>query len=468
MFNIKYPSIADWVKHEILYYLVNQSFPGTEMRHALVVKDWVVNGMRNTEDGNCILFKYPITAGVVKAKRTCEGLPFLVISETTGNEYNIDSDGDIMAALSGPIADMIIQKDLIKPLRDISLEGITKREDPLNIDSTSITMAKILKHQMLTGVLSLAYYRTDIANERYGYNFDLLVYPESIEAVLKNVKHNTNLTKAYNRDMDTETLLRDLIPMPWREVEYSPDIDEVKSSKMDIKEFCEKHRTEPIHYMDIIWNAVLDRASMEADKIEAQKQPLSTFGLPPYMGPIVLPDDDDMDLQIMEGKKTLETLNKLWGELRPDGKLAGRAGDLSRMISAVTSGIPTESKILFLRQYFAKTEYNDKRKRTGSFVYHIHNFWEAFKTGYVKMDFIGKSKKKVKVVRLWNSDVAIDYDMTANIKIQEGMAVMNDSIFCFGDEYTEFDLSSYDLEFLPYVSGGTTKSVWCIAKEKAA
>ncbi|RKY55011.1 MAG: hypothetical protein DRP96_13060, partial [Candidatus Neomarinimicrobiota bacterium] len=173
----QYPWVAEHLEPVISNYMLNRRFPGTEYRMTIVVKDFIDSGYYH-DPGNATVIgaKYPITAGIAQLSGNGLKGPFAILKQSTADMLNIDADGDAMFVCHpdrNPIFKSILDKQLIKPLRNLDIQSREKYNLPLTLENIARTAWRIYNSSRQIGNLTTNYYLSEIANDTLGTNIDL-------------------------------------------------------------------------------------------------------------------------------------------------------------------------------------------------------------------------------------------------------------------------------------------------------
>jgi len=362
-FGKDYPVVNEHLQKQMLRWLINSRVPESSMKLVVVVCDDNPNAIRISKTPNAQLYKFPITAGIAKVhvpEKTKE-MQFFPIAESTCLKINTDGDGDIANLNMGPISDYALQHNLIKPLRDINVQGRSKWDFSFSIGNLSKIITKILDNNGKIGQLTMAYYRAEIEKELNNSSIDLSPYFRGIEAVIKSNKWDMeeHLQVLKNRDFELEKDLRTKITDIWREKYWESELNSLfEKSETDektidkVKSFVVKYSiASPLHYMDHIWNAVLGRSITEIQVLMNSKKHLSYFER--FVDPQIKMDEKKHDKDIA----LLEKLNKMFGaSFDKTSKLNGKSNHIIELIKTVSEGIEASAGSDFLIKFLKNSK----------------------------------------------------------------------------------------------------------------
>lgn len=382
-FGPDYPAVNDELQKRMLPALIKSRMAESHMKLVVLVTDEIpaIRIAGKGEKPTALLYKYPITAGIGKVVDSDVTMPFAAIQESTALKLNIDGDGDIVGINQGKVTDYIIRKGIVKPLRDIGVATRAKNADAFTLQNSAKLMAKILKNNGLIGILTLAYYRADVAHELGLITKDALVaYYKGIEAVIKSNKHDMDLSMLLLRDPVMEKDLRSIIADNWRNSKHHADLLKIFDSSVNftVEDFIKKHRIQDeLHYMDALWNYVLDRAVTEIALLKKSRKPLSYFSA--MLEPQLIEDSEEFQKEV----KMLKNLNRLFGFLvsTNDKRLANFS---TAMMSFEFS---SAAMVTFLEDYFSNARPDSK----GMFALYLNGLPEVT-TGMVFKRKIDESK----------------------------------------------------------------------------
>jgi len=285
-FGAGYPAVNNAMQKQVLGSLVKAKMPESSMALVVMTTDAVKGAISLNGNGNAILYKFPITAGLAAVNFIDNNVHFMAINESACNALNIDGDGDIAMVNKGQITDHIIKNKLLKDLRSLEVGNKTKKTEDFSLSNIAKAITGILKNTELIGKYTINYYIAEMLNDYASTNIDLSRFSLAIEKIIKTNKYNLDLSflDIDARDMELGKLLKagkELISMPWREINHKKALLEINVGSVSIEKaqkFVSGFRTEsPIGYMDSIWNHLLDSAIPEIKSLEAVKMPLRSF-----------------------------------------------------------------------------------------------------------------------------------------------------------------------------------------------
>jgi hypothetical protein len=273
------------------------------------------------------------------------------------------------------MADYIISKGLIKPLRDIGIQDNGKNLDTLNSINLSKLIAKILNNTGLIGQLTMSYYRADIAKELLDNTISLDIYFKGIEAVIKSVKKRMDLSILETADRLLEKDLRNIIPDVWRELKWLPSMEAIFSTDEDINvkmdAFISKfHIEDPLHYMDYLWNECLELSKKEVAILQKNTLPLKSFS------DLIVPQIIDDREEHLKGISVLQKLNGMFGQSFKEGQ---RFFGKNPLVIETTKGVSSELEDSSVAE-FAKT-YLERSQGTGMFLGYLYRLSDVVDNG---------------------------------------------------------------------------------------
>lgn len=286
----QYPWVAEKLEATVANYLLTKPFAGTRYQMTIIVKDGVQNAYHHTEDGDAQLIagKYPITAGLMQLRGNGESTAhFLVLEQSTADQFAIDADGDAAFVCEGALFTEMLHRNLVKPVRDIAVASRRKRTNPLTLPNLARDAWHILTTSGEIGSLTIGYYLSEVANDALGFDIDLSLYYQMIEATIKSSKHDMDLSRLHDRNWETEQLLKSELAMPYHRAQLDQLRKAINTGAMTPDLLKQQRISEPPHYMEHLWNATLDRIQHEISQLRDGVQPLSHFAS--HIGPVLLP-----------------------------------------------------------------------------------------------------------------------------------------------------------------------------------
>lgn len=401
-FGPEYPAVNESLRKNMLNWLINSRMPESNMKLVVMVTNAVENAIKiDNGNANGLLYKFPITAGIAKVRvtDTAKNLPFYAVQSSTCRAINADGDGDVIMLNLGNITDTIIKKGLVKKLRDINVAGRAKNASIFNFQNLAKVFSKILANNGLIGSLTMAYYRAEIGNEMLKAEVDLSNYYKAIESVIKSNKWDMDLSILEKRDYSMEKLLKTEIVDIWREKYWSESMLEIFKNGFDdslIEGFIKKYSiSNPLHYMDYIWNSVLTRTKKEIKDLEVIQKPLSYFAK--FVEPQIIADEKAHS----ESFTLLKKLNHLFNISinAKDSKWFNKTKDLVELIKIASEELESSALSDFVLQYLQKS------KGKGMFPLYFGNLQSIISGGIET-----KSKKSKKIGDICKNLFGIDVD----------------------------------------------------------
>jgi|GEM_PF-1256900 len=453
-----YPWVAEQLESVVLNYLLTQPFAGTRYKLALVVHDRVQHSFRHTEDGSARLLggKYPITAGLMQLTGDGETTDhFLVIDKSTADRFNIDSDGDAAFICEGPLFDQILEHQLVKPARDIQVQGRAKNKAPLTLEQMARIGWHVLTQGSAIGSLTLSYYLAEIANDAYEMALNLAVYYQGIEAVIKSAKWDMDLSGLLHRDREAEQLLKEVFPMPFQRRYREQLRHQINVDHLKVEELLKKRIEEPPHYMESLWNAILDRGQRECESLRNGAQELRTFA--DRIGPVLLPEETStLDQEISD----IKALNNLWSELRPGGQLQDNAPQLAQAVSDAGQVFSIEALRIAVRSYLQHA------RSQGSFPIHLAYSRLGDIFADTTVEYTLERTSEYELVRVYSPEVReATFEVAASVRMDGEIPESPETLFLPGDQCAITDFGGYQLiTAFPYINrrGRFTKSLWLV------
>jgi len=421
----QFPWVADHLEPVVSNYLLSQRFPGTEYRMTIVVKDFIDYGFyHDPENASIIGGKYPVTAGLAQLAGHGIAGPFTVLKQSTADMLNIDADGDAMFLCRpdrNPIFKTVLDKHLIKPIRNLDIQTREKYDLPLTLDNIARTAWRIYISSSQIGNLTVSYYLSEIANDSLGTNIDLSLFYKGIERVIKSAKHRMDLS--FLKEMDFETMqgLREMLAMPFLRSEKKAFSTAVNAGDFkDLQTLAERKIPEPLHYTEHIWNWTLDRMAVEINRLRANTLPARD--LADKIGLNLIPRE--FEGQLNAEIKQIQGLINVWVAV---GKGTIEAAEGLQAIRAASSTFTTVALREALRGYLGRTNGN------GGFLVHVAH-------GRLGEVFGSELQYRVKhsperLIRLWTNDkVTADFDTARGLQIDSGIPYSGDTVFLPGEE----------------------------------
>jgi len=452
----EYPWASKQLERTVSNYLLHKPFQGTEFRLIVVVQDSVYKRIQSRYKTNksVIVGKYPITSGLLTLPDTCQIGPYLVLSKTQADLINADSDGDcgfVCDPESNPLFHTIIDRNLIKPIRDIDIPEKEKYQLSLTIENLAKTMWRIYLTSNHIGALTIGYFLSEMSNELFDTNIDLSTFYRGIERVIKSAKHKMDTSFLNELDWETLKCLKELLSMPYLRAEKKGLTKQINTARVDdIKTLLKVQIEEPLHYTDFLWNATLQRINNEIDTLRANTKPAS--GWADRIGLSIIPKD--LESQLNREIKQIQGLINIWVGVGK-GTIDSKQG-----IEAITTASKTFSAIAkreALRAYLSRTTSN------GGFLVHL---------GYGQLAEIFGNPLQYKMknrpgqlMRFWtNDDIVIDFQVVEGFNIESGIPHINDTVFIPEDGIENYLDNQRVIQAIPYLSkdGRFTKSLWAI------
>lgn len=454
----QYPWVANKLQAVVANYILGQRFTGTEYRIALVVNDNIKNGYAHTEDGTSTMLagKYPISAGIMQLKGSGSFGPYAVLKKSTADLFNVDADGDcifLCNSKKNSVFDMILKKQLVKPVRDISLPKKEKYYLPVTLENIAKTAWQIFTNSSQIGNLTINYYLSEIANDVYGTNLDLHLFYKGIERVIKSAKHRMDLSFLNQIDYNTLNDLKEILEVPFLRSNKKILTRQINNGEYNMDNISDAKINDPAHYMEHIWNATIDRIKIEIAKLKNNVQPLSTFA--DMIGLSII--DEDLENNLNFEIKQINSIMNLWIGVAK-GSLDTKDG--IKAISTASTCFSLAALREFMRSYLIKSN------STGGFLIHLCY-------GRLAEIFSNPLKYNVKttgthLVRFYGSEIGnIDYKTAKEFKIIDGLPQIKDTVLLPGDEAGDIDIDTATvISAFPYLNrkGEKTNSVWALIK----
>jgi len=468
-FGPRNPWVANKLENSVVNYVFSKPMAGTEFRIVVVVDDTTakrINAIRLADDtqrtSGKLFFKYPVVAGVAVVTGRNHFGPFVVVSESLAAMLNTDSDGDGAVVWAGNTVDYIINNDLVKDLVDLKIDkaNLQRRDDAMEPVNLAKQALHIMNSSRMIGFLTNLYYRGAVSNAVGLTQLDLSPIYESIELVIKGAKYKTEeVLKATMARLWTDIpvkALNDMIKMPWGRsavekmlAAFNEDGNiDILSSRID----------DPIHYMDAVWNATLDRCSMEIGKLRSNVLPLSEFA-----NRISNPSNPE---DVSTAYKELHGILLAWKELRPGGIMEGRADVMAKIAAAAGQHFSLDVRRKITKDYLEKTA-----SKTGAFAIHL-NFGSMTELsgGPSVMKAADSRYKLVRVFCSGDGAFEVTPEVCDDIKLDSGMFYRGNTIFNYGSGYSEADVDGYEVEeVVPYLTWNkearkitSTRSAWIL------
>ncbi|HCK98973.1 MAG TPA: hypothetical protein DHW42_02545, partial [Candidatus Marinimicrobia bacterium] len=234
----EYPWVSKQLEKIVSNYLLHKPFKGTEFRLIVVVTDSVYAQIKDKHKTRnpVIAGKYPITGGLLKLSDACRIGPYIVLSKTQADLINADSDGDcgfVCEPDRNPLFQTILNRELIKPTRDIDIPEKEKYSLPLTTENLAKTMWRIFLTSNQIGALTIGYFLSEMSNELFDTNIDLSTFYRGIERVIKSSKHKMDITFLNELDWETIKSLRELLSMPYLRAEKKSLTKQINTARVD-------------------------------------------------------------------------------------------------------------------------------------------------------------------------------------------------------------------------------------------
>jgi hypothetical protein len=350
----EYPWVARQLERTVANYLLHKPFRGTEFRLIVVVADTVYKRIKNKYKTvkSVIAGKYPITSGLLTLSEACKIGPYLVLSKAQADMINADSDGDcgfICNPESNPLFRIILARNLIKPIRDIDIPEKEKYNLPLTVENLARTMWRIYLTSNQIGALTIGYFLSEISNELFDTRIDLSLFYKGIERVIKSAKHKMDISFLNELDWETLKSLKELVSMPYLRSEKRNLTKRINAAYTDdLKTLLQVRIEEPLHYMDHLWNSILNRINREIDRL--RKHTCPAIDWIDLIGLSIIPRD--LEPQLNREIKQIQGLINIWVGVGK-GTIDAKQG-----INAITTAAKTFSIIAkreALRTYLSRT-----------------------------------------------------------------------------------------------------------------
>lgn len=456
-----YPWVAQKLEPVVINHLLTRPFPGTRYKLAVVVNDRTLTGTPrgSTCSPQIIGGKYPVTAGLMPLHdgNSRELSEVMVLARSMADQCNIDSDGDCVFLCEGALFTDILDRDLLKPIRDIAVQARQKHQAPLTLQHLATQGWQIFTTSSEIGALTVGYYATEVVNDVYGMDIDLQPYYQGIEAVIKSAKWDMDLTVIQHRDWDQEATVKELVAMPYSRRSVNALRRRINTGMAGYDVVLQQQIATPLHYMDHVWNSALDRCEQAVNELRSQVQPLSVFS--ERIGPVLLPDNTDhLDQEL----KDIQSLSALWRELRPGGQLVEHSRELVTAVTQAGQVFAPEALRIAVRNYCAHS------RGSGAFPIHLGYGQLAAIFGQDQLQYTVPETARYHCVRIWNAEIdQADFQTAQALTLDEGLPVVDDILFVPGDGYQIEDFSGQELvTAFPYLnrSGRLTKSLWLVTQ----
>ena len=452
----EYPWVSRQLERTISNYLLHKPFQGTEFRLIVVVQDSVYGQIqsRYKTSKSVIVGKYPITSGLLTLPNTCQIGPYLVLSKTQADLINADSDGDcgfICDPNRNPLFQTIIDRNLIKPIRDIDIPEKEKYQLSLTTENLAKTMWRIYLTSNHIGALTIGYFLSEMSNEIFDTNIDLSTFYRGIERVIKSSKHRMDTSFLNKLDWDTLKNLKELLSMPYLRAEKKGLTKQINTARVDdIKTLLKVQIEEPLHYTDYLWNATLSRINIEIDRLRANTKPAGDWA--DQIGLSIIPKD--LEPHLNREIKQIQGLINIWVGIGK-GTIDSKQG-----IEAITTASKTFSTIAkreALRAYLTRTN------SRGGFLVHL-GYGQLAEIFGNKLRYTMKDKPG-HLMRFWTNDnIVADFKIVEDFNIDSGIPHINGTVFIPEDGVENYLDNRKVIQAIPYLSktGQFTKSLWAI------